>query len=282
VEADGTVAIVLGGVLLFVVIAGPLFGAESRPAWQNVDRKPSFRMVGSMRPKTGRLPSSNADLGRLSWRDRLPPQPGGFEGFGLTQQVLIVDIRQRRPASGGAGTGPPCGPSTSCGIVPQVSDEAMHDKLALHSPAAAFFLFGTGGLDWFFLNLLNRHTTIQIRAEHFDYTTTTEILATAPDGEGGLALMLDATVDRGELVVTEAMMAGAEYDGDFWYIRHAGLVFRFGAGEAEPAFGRDRFFTQDAEAWEEHRRYMEEREVRREAQRAEQGDRWLGFGVRDH
>ena len=48
-EADGTMAIVLGGVLLFVVIAGPLVGAESRPAWRRVDRKPSFRMVGSMR-----------------------------------------------------------------------------------------------------------------------------------------------------------------------------------------------------------------------------------------
>jgi hypothetical protein len=50
-EADGTMAIVLGGVLLFVVIAGPLFGAESRPAWRNVDRKARFRMVGSMRPE---------------------------------------------------------------------------------------------------------------------------------------------------------------------------------------------------------------------------------------
>jgi hypothetical protein len=49
-ESDQTMAIVLGGVLLFVVIAGPLFGAESRPAWRNVDRKPSFRMVGSMHP----------------------------------------------------------------------------------------------------------------------------------------------------------------------------------------------------------------------------------------
>jgi hypothetical protein len=49
-ETDATMAIVLGGVLLFVVIAGPLFGADSRPAWRNVDRKPSFRMVGSMRP----------------------------------------------------------------------------------------------------------------------------------------------------------------------------------------------------------------------------------------
>jgi hypothetical protein len=48
-EAAGTMAIVLGGVLLFVVIAGPLVGAESRPAWRRVDRKPSFRMVGSMR-----------------------------------------------------------------------------------------------------------------------------------------------------------------------------------------------------------------------------------------
>ena len=50
-EADGTVAIVLGGVLLFVVIAGPLFGADSRPGWRNVDRRASFRMVGSMRPE---------------------------------------------------------------------------------------------------------------------------------------------------------------------------------------------------------------------------------------
>ena len=49
--ADGTVAIVLGGVLVFVAIAGPLFGAESRPAWRNVTRKPRFRMVGSMRPE---------------------------------------------------------------------------------------------------------------------------------------------------------------------------------------------------------------------------------------
>jgi hypothetical protein len=51
VESDQTMAIVLGGVLLFVVIAAPFFGAESRPAWRNVNRKPSFRMVGSMRPE---------------------------------------------------------------------------------------------------------------------------------------------------------------------------------------------------------------------------------------
>jgi hypothetical protein len=51
VAPDETVAIVLGGVLLFVVVAGPLFGAESRPGWRNVNRKPGFRMVGSMRPE---------------------------------------------------------------------------------------------------------------------------------------------------------------------------------------------------------------------------------------
>jgi hypothetical protein len=43
--------LILGGVLLFVVIGGPLFGAESRPAWRNVDGRPDFRMVGSMRPE---------------------------------------------------------------------------------------------------------------------------------------------------------------------------------------------------------------------------------------
>jgi hypothetical protein len=47
---DGAVALVLMGVLLFVVVAGPLFGADSRPAWRDVNRKPRFRMVGSMRP----------------------------------------------------------------------------------------------------------------------------------------------------------------------------------------------------------------------------------------
>jgi hypothetical protein len=46
---DGTMAIILMAVLLFVVVAGPLFGQDSRPAWKNVDRKPRFRVVGSMR-----------------------------------------------------------------------------------------------------------------------------------------------------------------------------------------------------------------------------------------
>jgi hypothetical protein len=46
---DEAMAIVLGAVLLFVCIAAPFFGAEPRPAFKNVDRKPRFRMVGSMR-----------------------------------------------------------------------------------------------------------------------------------------------------------------------------------------------------------------------------------------
>jgi hypothetical protein len=46
---DQTMAIILGAVLLFVVVAGPLFGAESRPGWRDVNRRPRFRAVGSMR-----------------------------------------------------------------------------------------------------------------------------------------------------------------------------------------------------------------------------------------
>ena len=46
---DGTMALILIGVLLFVVIAGTLFGADSRAQWRNVNRKPRFRATGSMR-----------------------------------------------------------------------------------------------------------------------------------------------------------------------------------------------------------------------------------------
>jgi hypothetical protein len=45
---DQTMAIILSAVLLFVVIFGPLFGADSRPGWKNVNRKPR-PMVSSMR-----------------------------------------------------------------------------------------------------------------------------------------------------------------------------------------------------------------------------------------
>ena len=112
-----------------------------------------------------------------------------------------------------------------------------------------------------FLDVLKRGTTVDICAEHCDYVTTTEILDSVPDGEGGLALTLDATIEEGELVVTEAMIAGAEHDGDCWWIRHGGLVFRFGP---------DGFFTHNPEALEEHRRVVQARDARRDARRAEQ------------
>jgi hypothetical protein len=48
---DGSMAIILVAVMLFVIVGGPLFGADSRPAWRNVDRKPRFRVAGSMRPE---------------------------------------------------------------------------------------------------------------------------------------------------------------------------------------------------------------------------------------
>jgi hypothetical protein len=124
-----------------------------------------------------------------------------------------------------------------------------------------------------FLNVLKRGTSIDLHAEDVDYSTTSEILDSAPDGKGGLALTLDATIEEGELVVTEAMIERAEHDGDCWCIRHGGLVFRFGLAEAEPAFGRDGYFTHNPEALEAHLQYGREREARREARRAEQEGR---------
>jgi hypothetical protein len=48
---DATLAIILAAVMLFAAVGGPLFGADSRPAWLDVNRKPRFRMSGSMRPE---------------------------------------------------------------------------------------------------------------------------------------------------------------------------------------------------------------------------------------
>jgi hypothetical protein len=45
----GTMAVILLGVLLFVVVFGSLFGQDSRPQWRDVDRRPRFRASGSMR-----------------------------------------------------------------------------------------------------------------------------------------------------------------------------------------------------------------------------------------
>ena len=46
---DGTMAVILMAVLLLAVVFGPLFGQDSRPEWKDVNRKPRFRAVGSMR-----------------------------------------------------------------------------------------------------------------------------------------------------------------------------------------------------------------------------------------
>jgi hypothetical protein len=48
---EETMTLILGGALLFAVVFGPLFGADSRPGWKNVSRRPDFRMTGSMRPE---------------------------------------------------------------------------------------------------------------------------------------------------------------------------------------------------------------------------------------
>jgi hypothetical protein len=45
----GVMAVILGVVLLFVVIFGSLFGADSRTQWRDVNRRPRFRATGSMR-----------------------------------------------------------------------------------------------------------------------------------------------------------------------------------------------------------------------------------------
>jgi len=124
-----------------------------------------------------------------------------------------------------------------------------------------------------FLNVLKRGTTIDIHADHVDYVTSTEILDCQHDGEGGLVLTLEATIEAGELVVSKTMIAAAEHDGDCWCVCQGGLVFRFGLAEGEPAFGPDGFFTNNPQALEDHRRYAKEREERREARRAEQEGR---------
>jgi hypothetical protein len=48
---DGTVALILVAAMLFAIVGGPLFGADSRRAWRNVNEKPRQRTVGSMRPE---------------------------------------------------------------------------------------------------------------------------------------------------------------------------------------------------------------------------------------
>jgi hypothetical protein len=128
-----------------------------------------------------------------------------------------------------------------------------------------------------FLDLLKRGTCIDIHAADpgFDYVTSTEILDSEPDGEGGLVLTLDATTEDGHLTMTKVMIARAEHDGDCdrWCVRHGGLVLRFGLTEGEPAFGPDGYFTHNPEALEDHRRWAQERDERRDTRRRAQEGR---------
>ena len=124
-----------------------------------------------------------------------------------------------------------------------------------------------------FFDLLKRGTVIEVYAERFTYSTSTEILDSCPTGSGGVVLTLSATADEGQLELTEAMIAAAEDHGDSWTLHHEGLLFRFGAVESEPAFGPDGYFTRNPEAWAEHRDLVRERDARREATASEQRGR---------
>ena len=44
-------AFIFVAMMLFAIFGGPLFGADSRRAWRNVNQKPSQPTVGSMRPE---------------------------------------------------------------------------------------------------------------------------------------------------------------------------------------------------------------------------------------
>jgi hypothetical protein len=41
--------LILSVFIVAVAVLAPIIGADSRPGWQRVDRKPRFRMCGSMR-----------------------------------------------------------------------------------------------------------------------------------------------------------------------------------------------------------------------------------------
>src|SRR5687768_7391670 len=74
-----------------------------------------------------------------------------------------------------------------------------------------------------FLNLLRRGVTIDIYAEggdeRFAYRTSTEILDSDLDGEGGVLLTLDATIEDGQLWLPASVVGTAEEGPDCWEIR---------------------------------------------------------------
>jgi hypothetical protein len=48
---DGPMVFIFVAMMVFAIFGGPLFGADSRRAWRNVNQKPSEPTVGSMRPE---------------------------------------------------------------------------------------------------------------------------------------------------------------------------------------------------------------------------------------
>jgi hypothetical protein len=48
---DQTMAIIFAAFIVLVPVLSTFLGAESRPGFRRVDRKPEFRAVGSMRPE---------------------------------------------------------------------------------------------------------------------------------------------------------------------------------------------------------------------------------------
>jgi hypothetical protein len=65
-----------------------------------------------------------------------------------------------------------------------------------------------------FFNLLRRGVTIDVHTEagdeRFLYVTSAEILDSDPDGEGGVVLTLDATIEDGRLNLPETVIATAQ------------------------------------------------------------------------
>jgi hypothetical protein len=48
---DQTMAIIFAAFIVLVPVLSTFLGAESRPDFLRVDRKPRYRMVGSMKPE---------------------------------------------------------------------------------------------------------------------------------------------------------------------------------------------------------------------------------------
>lgn len=124
-------------------------------------------------------------------------------------------------------------------------------------------------------DLIKRGSYVGVRTEDSGYFAEAVIEDVDRDGEGGLVLTLSGTLSEGELVVTKAMLAGAEQTDDYgdgggrWETRGGGLFVvleRVIPGERVEALTTP-------EQWEAHRLAVEEREAKRDARAAEREGR---------